>query len=92
MFKIRIAPFFQKPVFVCELIKSDNNFNYPKIEIKDEFMFNILKLAKAGYYNGNVEKILKAPSDIILKLFQFEKFNYNYELNFHELNRPQEDY
>lgn len=33
-----------------------------------------MRLAKAGYYNGNPEKILTAPIDIIINILEYEKY------------------
>jgi len=35
-------------------------------------------LAKAGYFQGNPENILKAPADIVLNILHYESFENDY--------------
>lgn len=46
----------------------------PSIIIESEARFMAMRLAKAGYYGGNPEQILKAPVDVVLDMLDYEKF------------------
>lgn len=61
---------------------------YPKVEIEDEDLFIAVKLAKEGYYGGNVEAILSAPVDVVQALLDYEVFESEYEREFIALNKP----
>ena len=47
------------------------------------------KVAKAGYYGGDVDKILyEVPYDLVLNAFHYENFINDYEATYFELNKP----
>jgi len=46
----------------------------PSTTIENEALFIAFRLAKAGYYNGDPQKILKAPIDIIIGILNYEAF------------------
>jgi hypothetical protein len=46
-----------------------------------------LRLAKAGYWQGDPGIILKAPSDLVLAALQYENFVSDYERAAFELNK-----
>jgi hypothetical protein len=45
-----------------------------------------LRLARAGYYSGDPERVLKAPVDIVLAALHFEAFKHEYERTYYALN------
>lgn len=47
-----------------------------------------LTLAKAGYYQGDPEKILNARIDLVLQTYNYEMFTRDLETTFSELNKP----
>jgi len=47
-----------------------------------------LRLAKAGYWGGDPEKIMSARVDFVLDAFEFELFQVEYEDVLHEMNKP----
>lgn len=51
-------------------------------------MFIALKVAKAGYYNGDPENVLKARVDYVLAVLEYEKFSFDYEAVYMEINTP----
>jgi hypothetical protein len=46
-----------------------------------------LRLAKAGWWQGDPGKVLKAPSDEVMAAFQYENFLSEYERMTYELNK-----
>ena len=46
-----------------------------------------LRLARQGYYGGDPERVLKAPSDMVLAAADYEGFLADYEMAYYELNR-----
>lgn len=46
-----------------------------------------LRLAAAGYYGGDVERVLAARGDLVLAALQYEVFKGEYEDVFVELNK-----
>jgi hypothetical protein len=46
-------------------------------------------LAKAGYWQGDPQRILAAPTDIVMAAVEYEKFVGSFEEAFIELNREQ---
>jgi len=46
-------------------------------------------LAKAGYWSGDVGRILSAPADQVLAAQEYESFMADYEEAYIELNREQ---
>ena len=46
-----------------------------------------LKLARQGYYGGDPERVLKAPTDMVLAAAEYEGFLADYEMAYYELNR-----
>lgn len=46
-----------------------------------------VKLAKAGYYGGDPQAVLRAPADIVLAALQYEAFSSDYERTYMELNK-----
>jgi hypothetical protein len=47
-----------------------------------------LRLAKAGYWQGDPGRILKAPTDEVLAAVQYEIFTGEHERMTYELNKP----
>ena len=47
-------------------------------------------LAKAGYYNGNIEYVYNSKVDNVLETYHYEMFMREYERVFVELNKPKE--
>jgi hypothetical protein len=48
-----------------------------------------LKLAKAGYWNGDPEQVLRAPLDMVLSAAEYEGFCSDYEVAFLEMSKKQ---
>jgi hypothetical protein len=46
-----------------------------------------LRLAKAGYWQGDPGRIMRAPADEVLAVLQYENFNSDYERATFELNK-----
>lgn len=46
-----------------------------------------LRLAKAGWWQGDPGKVLRAPADEVMGAIQFENFTTDYERGVFELNR-----
>ena len=50
-------------------------------------MFVALRIAKAGYYSGDPQKVLEARVDYVLSILEYESFNSDYERVYTELNK-----
>lgn len=50
-------------------------------------MLIAFRLAKAGYFGGNPELAMQARVDVVIGLFEYEKFLNDYEEAFRELNK-----
>lgn len=50
-----------------------------------------LKLAKAGWYNGDYQKILNTPIDIIMNIWHYDAFCYEYEKELNLINYNKDD-
>lgn len=48
-----------------------------------------MQLAKIGYYNGDPEKILEAPVNIVISLLNYEAFERDYEIAYNAINKPE---
>jgi len=48
-----------------------------------------LRLAKAGWWGGDPEKVKRAPADSVSKAMQYEGFLADFEEAFIELNKPE---
>jgi hypothetical protein len=46
-----------------------------------------LRLAKAGYWGGDPEKVLSAPADMVISAMQYEMYQQEYERTWVELNK-----
>ena len=46
-----------------------------------------LRLAKGGWYGGDVDAVLCAPADKVMASFQYENFLVKYESQMHKMNR-----
>lgn len=46
-----------------------------------------LRLAKAGYYDGDPEKALNASADMVMAVVQYESFVNDYERTVVDMNR-----
>ena len=66
-----------------------NNFKKPNIKgNENDSKFQAIKLAKEGYYGGNVSEILKEKYSIILDILTFENYCCKYEIMMRQLNKP----
>lgn len=52
-------------------------------------MFFAIRLAKSGYYGGNVERILAAPISRFVAILEYEAFEADYEREYISLNTPE---
>jgi hypothetical protein len=59
---------------------------YPEIQIDDELSFLSVRIAKMGFYGGDPDKVLKAPVTTIMNILAFERYEYEYQETFGELN------
>jgi hypothetical protein len=50
-----------------------------------------LRLARQGYYGGDPERVLQAPSDMVLAAAEYEGFLSDYETAYYDLNRGNSD-
>ena len=65
-----------------------DGFRYPEVDNQAGFaLTQALRLAKAGWFGGDPEKVLEAPGDIVLAILQYETFSAQYERRFIEINR-----
>jgi hypothetical protein len=46
-----------------------------------------MRLASAGWWGGDPEKILQAPADVVMAALQYEQFKIDYESAYVEMNR-----
>lgn len=46
-----------------------------------------LRLAKAGYYQGDPNKVLSAPVNVVIGIIEYEAFVSDYERTYTELNK-----
>ncbi len=46
-----------------------------------------LRLASAGWWDGDPEKVLKAPADLVMGALEYEAFRADYEKAYIELNK-----
>ena len=87
MYRRKCPPFFEKPVF--SVIKSgiQDDIKYPKVKI-DIGMIDVipLKLARAGYFGGDYLKILNTPVDVIMNIWNYDIFCYEYEKELNIIN------
>lgn len=66
-----------------------NNFKKPTIKgNENDSRFQAIKLAKEGYYGGNVNTILQEKFTIILDILTFENFHNKYIIMSRQLNKP----
>lgn len=49
-----------------------------------------LRLAKAGWWNGDPGAVMNAPADEVMAALQYENFTFDYERKMVELNRGTE--
>lgn len=59
----------------------------PKVEIDDQLAFTSIRLAKAGYFNGDPVAVLRAPVDVVENILSYEDFASEYETEYVELNK-----
>lgn len=52
-------------------------------------MFLAIRLAKAGYYNGDPQAVMAAPVDMVQAIIDYEKFESDYESAYIALNRKE---
>lgn len=55
-------------------IRETSEHRYPEIDIKDEYRFLCLKIAKSGYYGGDPDKVGEAPVGTVLDILNYESF------------------
>jgi hypothetical protein len=89
--KGKYLPFFEGADFKVERIKRPDNKRQPATEIKNEARFVAFRLAKAGYYNGDPKKILKAPVDIIMGIIKYEAFEHDLMLAYEEIRKQENE-
>ncbi len=53
----------------------------------DDLTVIALKVAKAGYYGGNPETVMKAKASLVLSVLEYEHFLVDYENAEYELNK-----
>tara|TARA_R110000851_G_scaffold306239_4_gene464499 strand:- start:3295 stop:3450 length:156 start_codon:yes stop_codon:yes gene_type:complete len=48
-----------------------------------------MKVAKAGYYGGDIQKVLNSPCDLVFAIINYEAFESDYSNAYSELNKEQ---
>lgn len=46
-----------------------------------------MRVAKAGYYSGDVEAVMNAPVNIVQAILDYENFESDYEKEYIKLNK-----
>ena len=65
-----------------------DSYNKPRITVNASFAVGVaLRLAKAGLWGGDPEKILKAPAEMVMAALHYEVFTADYERAVYDLNR-----
>ena len=83
----KLIPFFQESPFIVHRT-STKDAKLPRVTIREEEAIVVaLRVAKAGYYGGDLEKILKAEADLVLKALHYSNFCTEYEEEYMELNK-----
>ena len=90
MFEGKPNPFFQGASFKVKSAIKGNKPRFPEVEIDDEGIFLSLKLAKAGYFEGNPDKVLLAPVQTVLNVLHYESFDNDYFETYQALNKESE--
>lgn len=62
----------------------------PVIRVEDDVMFFALRLAKTGYYDGDVDRIMKVPVGIFAAMLEYEAFEADYEAEYIAINQPED--
>ena len=78
MLEGKFAPFFRGADFKVKSSDTKRERRSPKIEVNNEALFVALRLAKAGYFQGNPDNILQAPVDTVLNILHYEAFDNDY--------------
>ena len=98
MYKGKSRPFFRGGTF--RVIKQLNGTRdtsqtkkskRPRVEIDNDATFLSVRLARAGYFGGDPDKVLKAPVGTILSIIEYETFENDYEKEYRELNKESEN-
>jgi hypothetical protein len=85
VFKGEFAPFFQGSAFTVKSVYghfNEGNQERPEIDIDNVPMFYAIKLAKAGFYGGNPQAVLRAPVNIVMNIINYEAFEGDYEAEY----------
>lgn len=64
----------------------DDARRYPKVDVKNDALFIALKLAEAGFYGGDPDKIMKAPATTILEIIRYRAFQKEWDAVYSALN------
>jgi len=85
--------FFRINPFVVKNKIADKNYRIPSVDIDPEHAdaIIVLRLAKAGYWNGDPERIRDAPVESVLEAIWFEGFSSQYENAMFELNKDNKE-
>jgi hypothetical protein len=67
-------------------VRSGDIYRTPRIRIDDESTFIALKIAEAGFYGGDPQRVLDAPVDMILNILRFREFQADYDKMFQAMN------
>ena len=71
---------------VRNIIRADQEYRYPEIEIKDKLRFICVKLAHKGYFGGDPDRVRKAPVTSVLDILDYEAFLFDFEETYRSLN------
>ena len=84
-----LPPFRAEGLFDVKNVPVENKRS-PAVTIRaDRELVIALRLAKAGYAGGDLEKILEMKVSSVLAMLQYEKFVDDYQNAYIELNREQ---
>jgi hypothetical protein len=80
-----------QPFFSAKLFRVKNpaieHWSKPPIEVTaPEDLVVALRVARAGYYGGDPERVLKASFPMVMAIIQYEDFCNEYERTFHKIN------
>lgn len=85
--RAELRAFFRTGLFIVEGAVRDTN-RYPKVSIKaDDTLVIALRLARAGYWDGDPEKAMAADPGVVIAALQYEVFRDEYERTYNEMNR-----
>ena len=91
--KGKFPPFIRQPPFRVArkpIVGNDGEEGRisPETIIDDEPLFFCVRVAKLGYFGGDLERVLAAPCDAMQTIVEFEAFESEFEKEYIALNKP----